>query len=422
MTEIKSFAFDSIAAVDLAGLLVVVLESRREIRCDGFERQTAFRALRTGHGGHDVTKIEFQRVGEDEVGTIAGAPHVLRLGIGFDERDTILGTAGHGQVVDGFAVNREEAAGRAIFRAHIADGRTVGQRHRIKAGAEEFDELRYHALLTQHLHDRQNEVGRGDAFLHLAGQLEADDLGQKHGDRLAEHGSFGFDTADTPAENAETVDHGRMRIRADAGIRISDRLAVLLLRPDGLAEIFEVDLVTDACAGRNHAEILERLLAPLQEAVTLAVALIFQFNVAGKGARRAEFIDDNRVVNDEIDGNQRIDLFRIAAKSLDTVTHGGKINHGGNTGEVLHENAGGAVGDFGFGQALVTKPFGHRKDMFLGDGLAVLETQQVFQKNLHGIGQLGNALQAIGFSLGKAEIDVILTANGKDGTTFETVE
>ena len=60
--------------------------------------------------------------------------------------------------------------------------------------------------------------------------------------------------------------------------------------------------------------------------------------------------------------------------------------------------------------------------MRLGDGLAILETQQVFQKNLHGIGQLGNALQAIGFSLGKAEIDKVLTINGKDGTTLKTVE
>lgn len=190
MAEIELLTLNRIAAVELAGLLVVVLESRREIRCNGFERQTAFRTLRTGHGWHDVAEVEFKGVGEDEVGTVARPPHVLRLRIGFDKRDTVLGATGHGQIVDGLVVNREEAAGSAIFGTHIADGGTVGQRHRIEAGAEEFDEFGNHALLAQHLHDGQHEVGRSHAFLHLAGQLEADDLGQEHGDRLAEHRCF----------------------------------------------------------------------------------------------------------------------------------------------------------------------------------------------------------------------------------------
>ncbi len=243
-------------------------------------------------------------------------PHALRLGIGFDQRDALFFAAGHGEVVDGFAVDREEAAGGAIFRAHVADRRTVGERHVVEAGAEEFDELGDDALLAQHLHDHQHEVGRGDAFLELAGQLEADDFGQEHGDRLAEHGRFGFDAADAPAENAKTVDHRRVAVGADAGIGIGGDLAVFFLGPDGLAEIFKVDLVTDAGARRNDAEILEGLLAPFQEAVAFAVALVFEFDVAGKGGRRAEFVDDDRVVDDEIDGNQRVDLFRVAAERL----------------------------------------------------------------------------------------------------------
>jgi hypothetical protein len=43
-------------------------------------------------------------------------------------------------------VDREEAAGRAIFRRHVADGRAVGERQIVEAGAEEFDELADHAL------------------------------------------------------------------------------------------------------------------------------------------------------------------------------------------------------------------------------------------------------------------------------------
>ena len=37
-------------------------------------------------------------------------------------------------------------------------------------------------------------------------------LWQDHGNWLAQHHSFGLDTSDTPSEDAETVDHRRMRI------------------------------------------------------------------------------------------------------------------------------------------------------------------------------------------------------------------
>lgn len=180
--------------------------------------------------------------------------------------------------------------------------------------------------------------------------------------------------------------------------------------------------MTDAGTGRNHAEVLECLLAPLQEAVTLAIALIFKLDVSGKRRRRAEFVNDNRVVDHEVDGNERIDLFRVATERHHGIAHSGEIDHSRNAGEVLHENAGGTISDFVFGQALIVQPLCNGQNMLLGDGLAVLETKQVFQKNFHGIGELGNALQAVCLSLGKAEIDVVLTINGKDGTTMKTVE
>ena len=164
--------------------------------------------------------------------------------------------------------------------------------------------------------------------LQLAGEAEADDFRQQHRHGLAEHRGLGLDAADAPAENAEAVDHGGVRIGADAGVGIGDRLAVLVVRPDDLAEIFEIDLVADAGAGRHDAEVAERLLAPLQELVALLVALIFELDVAGEGERRAELVDDDRVVDDEVDGHQRVDLLRIAAERRHRVAHGGKVDHG----------------------------------------------------------------------------------------------
>ena len=55
--------------------------------------------------------------------------------------------------------------------------------------------------------------------LQLAGQLEADHLGDQHGDRLAEHGGLGLDAADAPAEHGEAVDHGGVAVGADQRVR-----------------------------------------------------------------------------------------------------------------------------------------------------------------------------------------------------------
>ncbi|MND92551.1 hypothetical protein D3C80_847130 [compost metagenome] len=422
MAEIEIGTFHRITVIELARLLVVAFHRTGETGGDILQRNTPFRTFRAGHRRHDVAEIEFQRIGEDKLGTVRVTPHALRLRIGFDKRDTLLGAAGHVEIVDGFRVDREETAGRAIFRAHIADRRTVGDRHVVHARSEELDEFRNHALLAQHLHDGEHEVGRGDALFQLTGQLEADDLRQKHGNRLAEHRGFRFDTAHTPAENAETIDHRGMAVGADAGIGIGGDFTVFFIGPDGLAKIFEIHLVADAGAGRYDAKILERLLAPFEEAVTLAVALVFQLHIAGKGGRRTELVDNDRVVDDQVDGHQRIDLFRIAAERLDAIAHGGKVDDRRNAGKVLHQNAGRAIGDLGLGQALVVQPFGNRKDLLPGDRLAVFETKQVFEQHLHREGQLGNTCQAVRFGLGQAVIDIVLTAYGKDGATLEAID
>jgi hypothetical protein len=91
--------------------------------------------------------------------------------------------------------------------------------------AVELDELADHAVLAQHLGDREHEVGRGRALGQLAGQLEADDLRDQHRHRLAEHRRLGLDAADAPAEHAEAVDHRRVRVGADE--RVGVGLAVV---------------------------------------------------------------------------------------------------------------------------------------------------------------------------------------------------
>ena len=99
---------------------------------------------------------------------------------------------------------------------------------------------------------------------------------------------FRLDAADAPAENREAVDHGGVRIGADQRVGIGDldrrglaarRLEFFLPGPDGLGQIFEIDLMADAGAGRHDAEIVEGVLAPFQEGVAFAVALIFELDI-----------------------------------------------------------------------------------------------------------------------------------------------
>ena len=141
-----------------------------------------------------------------------------------------------------------------------------------------------------------------------------DDQRDEHGDRLAEHGGFGFDSADAPAKHAEAVDHGGVRVGADQRVGIGRALAAFFADENDAGQIFEIDLVDDAGIGRNDGEIAEAGLSPAQEGIALFVALEFEERVHVEGAGGAEFIDLHGVVDDEFGGLERIDERGVAAE------------------------------------------------------------------------------------------------------------
>ena len=146
--------------------------------------------------------------------------HVL-LAVRLDERDALLGAAGEAQVRERHVVDGEEAARRAVLGAHVPERRAIGERERRHAGPEVLDELADDADLAQDLGDGEHEVGGGRALRQLAREPEADDLRHEHRQRLAEHRRLGLDAADAPAEDAEPVDHRRVRVGADE--RVGER-------------------------------------------------------------------------------------------------------------------------------------------------------------------------------------------------------
>ncbi len=68
----------------------------------------------------------------------------------------------------------------------------------------------------------------------------------------------------------------------------------------------------DASIRRNDAEVIEGLLAPAKELITFLIAFELDFHVASQRVEGAERIDLDRVVDDEIYWDQRIDFLWIA--------------------------------------------------------------------------------------------------------------
>ncbi len=125
------------------------------------------------------------------------------------------------------------------------------------------------------------------------------------------------------------------------------------------------------------------------------------------------------MVDDQFGGLQGIDFFGVAAEGLHGVAHGGEVDDGGDAGEVLHEDAGGHVGDFeaGLGGGL---PCGEMADLGGGDVDAIFAAEQVFKQDLEAEGQAGE-VEAGGGEGGQAVIGVFAAAGGQFGPALEGV-
>src|SRR5262249_15125706 len=154
-------------------------------------------------------------------------------------------------------------------------GRAIRYRQVLDTIAEKLDELADDFGLAQHLRDGEHQIGGSDAAAQLARQIHTDHVGGEEVHGLAEHPGFGLDSAHTPADYADPVDHGGVAVGADQRVGVVD----LALAVHATCQVLQVDLVHNADARRHHFEGVERLHSPLHELVTLAVALEFQLHV-----------------------------------------------------------------------------------------------------------------------------------------------
>ena len=297
----------------------------------------------------------------------------------------VFAAVGEAQIGERLGIDREEAHGRAVFGRHVGDGGAVGKREARKAGAVEFDEFSDDAFLAQHLRDGEHQVGGRGAFGQAAVQLEADHRGNQHRERLAEHGGFRFDAADAPAEHAEAIDHGGVRIGADQRIGKATRLPSCSALKTTRARYSRFTWWQMPVSGGTTLKFCRAFLSPAQEGVALDVALHFEVGVEGEGVRGAEFIHLHGVVDHQFGGQQRIDFLRVAAELADGVAHGGEIDDGGHAGKILQQHARGHEGNFFF--AVRRIPGGQGANVVGVDEAVVFMAQQIFEQNFQRKGQ-----------------------------------
>src|SRR6516162_9302272 len=101
------------------------------------------------------------------------------------------------------------------------------------------------------------------------------------------------------------------------------------------------------------------------------------------------------MVDHELGGEQRIDALRISAESFHGLAHGGKVDDGGNTSEILQQNARGH--ERGFSLLPVGSPSDEGANVFGVHKAAVFKSQKVLEENAQGERKMGERAKALFF-------------------------
>ena len=315
----------------------MIFEGRLEVRSDIGEQQSVLWSLWTGDAWEYGAEIKFESVGEFWIGCTWFPEKTLCFEVVLGELDLLLTSAGEPHVLERFGIDWEDSAGCPVFWRHIRDSGSVGEWHGFKARSEEFDEFTDDSLGSEHLGDGKNEVGCGGAFAELAREFEPDYVGDEHGDGLAKHRCFRFNSADAPAKDAETVDHGGVAVGAYESVWIGDSFGI---NEGDSGKVFQIDLVDDACVRWNNPEIGEGFLAPFEELVSFVVSFEFEVAVDEEGGIASVGIDLHAVVDDEFNRLERVDFLGITAEFCHSISHRGEVHYAGDAGEVLENHSG----------------------------------------------------------------------------------
>ena len=272
-----------------------------EIRHHVSEVDTIVRSLGTGKRALNSAQIEghnFTRVVGVSLGAVVLHEEVLFAQVLLDQLNVAFVTTSSAKVIHGAVIDGEVSHGCAVLRSHVSNGSSVSEAEILDTRSEEFDELADDTTLTKHLDTGQDQVSSGGGLRKITVEVEADNLGQDHRDGLTKHDSLSLDTANTPAGDTKTIDHGRVGVSADDGVRVEHVLTV----EHNAGKVLKVDLMDDTRAGRHDLEVVEGLGAPLEELESLAITLELEALVVFTGVGSAGGIDLDGVIDDEVNG------------------------------------------------------------------------------------------------------------------------
>ena len=149
---------------------------------------------------------------------------------------------------------------------------------------------------------------------------------------------------------------------------------------DNPGQILEVDLMNDPGGRRNHLEIVEGGLAPLQELIALTVALKLPLDVDLQGRGSGKRVHLHGMVDNQLRRDQGIDLPGISSQPRHGFSHGRQVDDRRNACEVLEHHSCRREGDL-LGWLCLWIPLHQRLDVLGGDRLAIFVAQQVFEQN-----------------------------------------
>ena len=210
-----------------------------------------------------------------------------------------------------------------------------------------------------------------------------------------------------------------MGIGADERIGIGGELPELLPELDHRRQVFEVDLVDDAGAGRDHTEVVKRALRELEQLIALDVPLQLQLDVELERLFGPEVVHLHRMIDDEVAGDDGIDPVGIALHPGHRVPHRGEVHHAGHACKILEDDSRRHERDLA-SRAACPAPSGQVADVRLRYEAVARVTESVLEQHADGKGkpvEVGNALAG---QLGEAKDDglVVAEADGSAGTEW----
>ena len=98
--------------------------------------------------------------------------------------------------------------------------------------------------------------------------------------------------------------------------------------------------------GPTSAELRQAILHDFERLMEGATKeALTEFGEVYQDGEYPQVVYADRMIDDQIDGYNRIDLLGISTEPGHSRAHGGQINYSGHAGEILHQNALGVIGD-----------------------------------------------------------------------------